>query len=279
MRAARVICIATVSMIAHVTPSLASVTIGQLAPPSPPTTCFGSSDVIQPTVVAGNTYVVPSLPPAGALAITSWSTSAYAGAGQTYTLKVFHFVAGSTWKVVGHDGPHELTAGTVNTFPANLRVSPGDVLGAGRGSAPSACVFSAPGESFLYASPSGSLDDNQSGTFASAPTDFRVNISANVAPANEFTLSAAVLNKKRGTATVTATLPNPGDLSLSGHGVKTSSATAVPGTAIPLAIAAKGKKKRKLNRKGKVRVTADVTYTPVGGDRRILPVSVKLKKR
>lgn len=67
----------------------AATTIGQLAPPNPPAFCtLGPFDVVQPTVISGNSYVVPS---DGVL--TSWSHNAAAGAGQTLTMKVFRKVA------------------------------------------------------------------------------------------------------------------------------------------------------------------------------------------
>jgi hypothetical protein len=43
-------------------------------------------------------------------------------------------------------------------------------------------------------------------------------------PSNTFTLGARTKNKKKGTATLTiADLPNPGDLTASGNGVKAAS--------------------------------------------------------
>jgi tripartite motif-containing protein 71 len=105
------------------------------------------------------------------------------------------------------------------------------------------------------------------------------------APSNAFTLGPISRNKKKGTATINLTLPNPGELTGSGSGVKASSAgRAVTSKSVgagqaQLLIKATGKKKRKLNETGKVKLSVVVTYTPTGGDPSTQPVKVKLKKK
>jgi hypothetical protein len=106
-----------------------------------------------------------------------------------------------------------------------------------------------------------------------------------VKPSNAVTLGAITRNKKKGTATLTVNVPNPGELTGSGNGVKASSAggavisKSVPAGAAQLLIKAKGKKKRKLNETGKVKLNVAVTYTPTGGDPSTQSVKVKLLKK
>jgi len=271
------------SLTASASPAAASVTIGQLAPATPSVDCTGADfDHVQPSVTSGTTYVVPPLPPASALVISSWSHNAAAAAGQVLTMKVFRKVADpATYVVVGHDGPRPLTASTLNTFSASVPVKPGDVLGLNSTAASmTGCAFPTPGESRLVRA--GNLADGESGAFGSAP-DRRLNVSAVVAPSNTFTLGEAKRNKKKGTATLTVDVPNPGELALSGNGVKTAGAVAAttvtaPG-AVELLVRAKGKKKRKLNETGKVKVKPTITYTPTGGDPSTQSTKLKLKKR
>jgi hypothetical protein len=93
-------------------------------------------------------------------------------------MKIFRLVSGTTYTVVGHDGPRALTPGVVNTFATSIPVQPGDVLGvndAHPATGLSACEFSAPGDSFLTYF--GSLGDGESGAF-SAEVDYRVNATA-----------------------------------------------------------------------------------------------------
>jgi hypothetical protein len=261
-----------------------AVTIGQLAPgTSPPDLCTSNSpfDEVQPTVTSGNSYVVPALPPASALVVSSWSINAGPGAGASLKMKMWRKVAGPlTFQVVGHDGFRALTPSTVNTFKTNIPVQPGDVLGVNDGVADSACAFAVPGETFPNRS--GDLADGQSGAFPTSP-NFRLNMTAVVEPSNTFTVGKTTLNKKKGTATIGATVPNVGQLSGSGKGAKVTSAGAVisktvtPGNT-KLVIRARGKKRKKLNDTGKVKLNAKITYTPTGGTANTLSKKVKLKR-
>jgi hypothetical protein len=263
-----------------VSPAAASVTIGQLAPGAAAAGCNQENDWVQPTVTSGNSYVVP-----GAGTITSWSTNAAAGAGRMLAMKIFRKTGDpNVYAVVGHGGPYPLAGGLVNTFPASIPVKAGDLLGVNAtnaGTINTACFFSVPGEPTLYFF--GNLNDGQSAAFVNDPGT-RPNVTAVFAPSNTVTVGNTTRNKKKGTATLNLTLPNPGELTASGNGVKASSAGAVSSKAVPagaaqLLIKAKGKKKRKLNEKGKVKVSLAVTYTPTGGDPGTQSVKVKLKKR
>ena len=263
----------------------AAVTIGQLAPGSPaPTVCINPTiqEYVQPTVTSGNAYVVPATGGINDWTVTSWSHNASADAGQMLKVKFYRQVSGSTYMAVSHDGPRPLTAGAVNTFTGlNLRVKPGDILGSADGNdVGNACTFAAPGDAALFFT--GDLADGEQDTFTQF-TNNRVNISAVITPTNTFTLGAATRNKKKGTATIAATVPNSGDLTASGKGVSAAGAAAIskavtPGTAT-LRIKAKGKKKRKLNDTGKVKLNVAITFTPTGGDPSTQSRKVKLKKK
>jgi subtilisin-like proprotein convertase family protein len=105
------------------------------------------------------------------------------------------------------------------------------------------------------------------------------------APVNTFTTGAPTLNKKKGTAQVPVTVPEQGQVTLTGNGVATvaspraskSVALLSPGN-VSLPVRAKGKKKKKLNSKGKVKVNVTITFTPTDGTPRSTPLTVKLKK-
>jgi hypothetical protein len=258
----------------------AAVTIGQLAPETS-SNCRGTVDRVQGPVTSGNTYVVP-----GTGTITSWSHNAKPVAGQQLTMKVFRPLGGASYAVVGHAGPSPLAAGLINTFPANVAVKAGDVVGLNTVNAstmfPHACLFDAsPGDS--HGARGGSLADGESGIFEFFPGT-RVNVSAVFVPSNSFTLGKAKLNKKKGTATLTVDVPNPGELTGSGKGVKVAGAAGaviskrVSAGKVKLTIKAKGKKQKTLNETGKVKVTPKVTYTPTSGDPSTRSIKVKLKK-
>ena len=282
-------CLAALSLIASASPAAASVTIGQVAPPSPPATCFGDAtfDWVQPTVTSGNSYVVPV-----AGTITSWSTSATAGAGQTFKMKVWRLVSGSTYMAVGHEGPRALTGGVLNTFPASVPVKPGDVLGANNKRPPdSACVFSTPGEGPLASMTD--LADGESGAFSGTGGGKRVNISAVVTPTPPPPSNEFEIGKLKGKK-LTLTVPGPGevevsdaaDTSASGASaaakkkrLKPSSATASGAGEVTVKLRLTKSAKQKLKQRRKVKVNAAITFTPTGGTANTETAKLKVKKK
>jgi hypothetical protein len=258
-----------------------AATIGQLAPGSPANAICGfqDTDIVQAVITSGSSYEVP---PFGAR-ITSWSTNASIEANQLYTLKVFRRLAMTTYMIVAHDGPRPLIPGTLNTFPVSIAVKPGDVIGLNfhQGPASSACEFAATSQDIEY-NRTGSLADGASASDFTTNNDFRVNVSAVVKPSNAFSLGKVKDNKSRGTATVAATVPGPGVLSVSGKGVVAGSAAAstavtAPGT-VKLRVRPRGKVKRRLRASGKATVAVNVTYTPTDGDPGTASKKVKLRQ-
>jgi hypothetical protein len=200
-------------------------------------------------------------------------------------MKVFRKVGDPTrYQVVGHDGPHLLQSGMVNSFPVTIRVNPGDVLGLNTVDASAfnnSCAFAVPGEILYYRSPG--LPDGVSDDFT-GDVDLRLNITADVEPkpSNAITVGKAKRNKKRGTAQLPVTTPGPGTLALSGKGVKAQNATASGARAagaVTLSVKPTGKTKKKLNETGKVKVAVTVTFTPNFGDPGPQTVKVKLSKQ
>jgi hypothetical protein len=261
------------------TPAGASVTLGQIAPSAPANTCSNiSGEWIQPIDVSGNQYVVP-----GAGTITSWSTRASGTAGQRWSMKLYRKVSGTTYAVVGRDGPRDLAAG-LNSFPVSVPAQPGDLLGMQSNdgaTASTACLLPSPGNTIFFHT--GDLGDGQ-GTIATSGANFRLNISAVFEPDNAFSLAAATRNKRKGTAVIVATLPNPGMLTGSGTAIKVKA----PGAKLPrqvaagpalLVIKATGKKKRKLRATGKVTVRVSVVYTPSGGAPHTETLKLKLRRK
>jgi hypothetical protein len=100
---------------------------------------------------------------------------------------------------------------------------------------------------------------------------------------NAFTVGATTRNKKKGTATVSLTLPNAGDVTVSGKGVKgrviAGSSTAAAGGSVNIVVKARGKKRRQLNETGKAGVRALITFTPPGLSPNTRPVKLGLKKK
>lgn len=268
-------CFAALSL-ACATPATASVTVGQVSP-GVPISCSNSFEFLQRSS-PGNVYAMPA-----AGQITSWTHRSQVGVGQTPTLKVYRKIAEpATYQVIGRDGPRPVTQNTVTTFPASIAVKAGDVLGiTGAGGAVNiGCQFVGQGEIgfFMGALANGAFDAFTPG----GSSDRRINVSAVLDPSNAFTLGAVTRNKKKGTATLTANVPNPGQLTASGKGVKAAGARASVAVTTPgkvrLQIKPKGKQKRKLDDSGKVRLKPTITFTPTGGTASSRTTKLKLKK-
>lgn len=106
-----------------------------------------------------------------------------------------------------------------------------------------------------------------------------LDVSATFAPDNRFTLAKPKLNRKKGTATLTATVPGPGKLVLKGNGLKKTSASAHGAGKVKLKVKVAKKTAKKLKSKGKAKVTAKVTYTPTGGKANTESKKIKLIRK
>jgi hypothetical protein len=109
------------------TAASAPVTIGQIPTSTPPVICIGgnTADLFQLSVDSGLSYVVPP----GYTEITSWSTYASAGDGQVWELRVYDVQSETQYVVVRTDTAHTLAASQINTFPTEIPVAAGDVIG------------------------------------------------------------------------------------------------------------------------------------------------------
>jgi hypothetical protein len=255
------------------TPSRAAVTIGQISPVPPASPdCTPSADYLQPSITSGNLYIARQ-----AGTITSWSTNSF-GAGATYVFKVFRRTSDpDIFRVIAHAPPRTLSSG-INRAPVNIAVRSGDMIGLNESGAPNSCTFPMPGDAVLTRS--GNLSDGASGTF-SPENDVRLNLSAVLAPSNDFILGPVARDRKLGTASVTAFVSNPGLITISGKGLKKRNASKTVAVAGPvqLHIASAGSRKRKLAKTGKVTLTPTVTFYPTGGDPAAKAFTVKLRKR
>jgi hypothetical protein len=258
-------------LLAGVPSALASVTVGQIAPGTP-TSCSNSFEFLQ----ASSPDVSYAMPASGV--ITSWSHRSQVGVGQTPTLRIYRKVGEpARYQVVGHDGPHPVAPSAVAVFDSSVAVKAGDVLGitGHGGTANIGCLHQ--GGTGQEGFRNGDLGASGIGDFMLGTG--RLNVSAVLVPDNVFTLGPVTRNKKRGTAAVTVNVPNPGEVTGSGNGITVTGATATGGGPVSVTIKATGKKKRKLNRTGRAKVSATLTFAPTGGDPTSQSTTLKLKRR
>lgn len=262
--------------LAAVSSAGAAVTVGQIAPTTPTPTCMSPVDRVQPTVSTGMTYVVPV-----AGTINSWSTNAGASAG-ALKLKVFRPLTGTAgaYTAVGSDGPQTLTLNTVNSFPANIAVMPGDLIGLNSFSGLPNCSFVQAGDQYFRTAATSDLAVGTTETLATPVTNRRLNIQAVISPANGLRFGKPKPNKKKGIVLLKVTVPNAGKLSYSGKQVKITGPTTIAAPrVITVKLRAKGKKNKALNRIGKVKVKPFFRFIPTDGVANTQSQKVILKKK
>lgn len=291
-RFALVASLALVSLVASASPAVAAVTLGSTAVPagSVPGTCSGSSVDAQLTDDPSTPYFAP-----GVGKVTQWQTNTSLDtAGQPLTFVVLKSVGGGSFSVVGADArtlPSPLPAGEVASFQlaGPIAVTAGETLGL-TSAAGAICFWHAgavPVASTLTAlqAPTPPAPNQTLASVETSPGGFTMNLGVTFIPDNNIViLGKAKRNTKKGTAKLNLSLPNPGELTASGNGVKAVSARAMLSKSVlagpaQLLIKAKGKKKRQLNETGKVPLIVAITYKPTNGDPGTRSVKVKLVKR
>jgi sugar lactone lactonase YvrE len=100
-----------------------------------------------------------------------------------------------------------------------------------------------------------------------------------VSVSNQFKLGKLALNKRRGTATLTVSVPGAGEVALGGRGIRLTVAVATGAGDVKLPVKLSGSSARRLARTGKARVRVLVLFEPAGGDPRIQGKPAVLEKR
>ncbi len=272
---------------------------------------------VQTPVVPVST--VPGTPsyetPAGVLTSWKFHSSGDAAAGAV-RLKIFHYTGtGLAYKVLAESDLKTLDPDTAYEFKERIPVQKGDLLGLTAVDSAEVGITApnTPGNQ-LGQFGGGDIPVGQTGTATIAWPDLRPNVAATVesdadgdgfgddtqdkCPVDaktqslcQFSYGKLKRNKKKGTAILPVTVPGAGTLSLSGKGVVKQraagahraaggAAKAVSGTGVvKLRVKSKGKAKRRLNRKGRTKLRALVTYTPSGGPPVARSKRVKLVKK
>jgi predicted outer membrane repeat protein len=100
-------------------------------------------------------------------------------------------------------------------------------------------------------------------------------------PSNAFKLGKLKRNKKKGTAkqVVILPLPDAGSVTIQGKGLKSKTRFVTGTDRLKLPVLSKGKKRKALNRSGKAKIKAKVTYSPIGNTVTTLKKKLKLLKK
>jgi len=265
--------VAALVLTASASPARAAVTIGETFTPVNP--CFDRTRL--QTTSPGSQYKVPSTGGITAWTVTSWSFEA-GPTPPSIKLKIGRSAGPDRFTIIGESGLMTPGANRLNTFPVQIPVRAGDIIGNYTPPPIQNCGRNLPaGSGFQQHFLVGEVALGGTETF-NIQDDFQSDLSAVLVPSNAFTLGPTTRNKKKGIAFITATVPNPGALAVSGKGLKRVAKTASGPGDVKLKIKAKGQKEQKLNETGKVKVTPTISYTPTGGDLSTQSRKLKLKK-
>jgi hypothetical protein len=98
-------------------------------------------------------------------------------------------------------------------------------------------------------------------------------------PSNIFRIVSVKPNAKQGTATITLEVPGPGELKLSGKGLKKASKQADARGKVKLTAKPTGKLAKKLKKRGKAAAKAKLAYTPEAGEPSRQSATVRFKRK
>jgi hypothetical protein len=96
-------------------------------------------------------------------------------------------------------------------------------------------------------------------------------------PSNAISLGRVRLNREAGTAEIAVRVPGPGQVSLSGRGLRPASRTATATGTVRLPVRALRGARAALRRQGRFRATLTVGFTPTGGTRATLSRALTLR--
>jgi hypothetical protein len=100
-----------------------------------------------------------------------------------------------------------------------------------------------------------------------------------VKPSNAFRLSKLRFNRRRGTATMIATVPGPGAMTVAGRGIRRRRERAPRAGVVRLLFTPSHRTRAELLQRGTAKVRFRATYSPDGGDPRVKALTIRLKLR
>jgi hypothetical protein len=184
-------------------------------------------------------------------------------AGGPFKLRVLHPAAGGAFTGAGTSSPGTPMGLGVQLFSTNLPIQAGDLIALDDTSTSDTIGIANTGAVAEGWRPQ--LADGATRAPVLSASSVEIGFNADVRPvSNLFSFGSVKRNKSKGTATLTATVPDPGPLVLFGKGLKKfTTSPSAPGD-VKLLVKPKGKVKKKLNEDGKAKVKAKITFSPSG---------------
>jgi len=279
LRKAKLFGLALFVLVAMPSSAEAAITIGSDLSATPGTQALNCAPAPAPcTNLLGGVHTGNPFPARSPTSGTVLSFGVRSASADTLTFRL-----GSTSGVQATAGSGAGTGPTVHlagpgafSFPANLPISAGDLVGFDSSSSRAYGDCFVPGAFFNSYSPplvDGAAPQSTAGG-GSGACELLVN--AVVEPSSSFTFGAVKLNKALGSAKLSVAFPGPGSAVLSGPKVKRfQTSDAFAGT-LKLPVKPTKRTKKKLLRTGKQKVAVTVTFSPTGGTPSSQSAKIKL---
>jgi hypothetical protein len=184
--------------------------------------------------------------------------------GGPFTLRILRSVGGNSYTAVASSESQVPDGKGTKTFATEMPIQRGDLI---------ALDSNSPLDQIGTSTTSGgvvqawvpALADGATGPPNELFVNRELGFNADLRPvSHRVTLGKVKRNKTKGTATIIATVPDPGGLVLFGKGLKRFVTTAAAPGKVKLKVRAKGNVKRALNATGRARVKARVKFSPSG---------------
>jgi hypothetical protein len=221
--------------------------------------------------------------------VTTWRIVAGNKSGPT-AFRVIRPLAGGTYTGGATSPVVNPALDTLNSYPVNLPIQRGDLLGIDCCASPGSTYFTGTGTGGRAFFEPGFLADGGPGATPSGSDSFEMLLNADIEPTSAFTLTS-VRKRKGGKISVTVQLPNPGtlvagdphDYALGAPGVKSlllkaGETDAGPGP-VTVTTRTTGRAQDRLAQRGRLKLRVKVVFTPMHGASSAQNVKVKLKTK
>ena len=214
--------------------------------------------------------------------VTSWRARANTNnVSDDLSLQVLRRVSGTTYMGVSTSAPQNWPPEVSPPLATSQPIQIGDSLALRNPMARLIYANTLPGQILeWHVTPEGPLGDGQTRPADTIANQREVLVQATIEPTNTLAFGAVTRNRKKGTAKVAMSVPNAGELIYSGNGLVISGPPKVAAAGdIKVGVRAFRRNREKLVRKGRLRVSFQVSFQPSFGSLRTATEKLTLRKK
>ncbi len=204
--------------------------------------------------------------------VVRWRIKAHPAGPGPFNLRVLRPL-GTAALFLGTSAPESAPGGAIKESGTSLPISIGDLIGVDSPGGAAIEFVDAPGASRQVW---GTIPANGATASPISSQEVENFLNADIEPTSTVTVAKPKADKK-GTATLTVTVPNPGALAVTGRLVKSATAAPTAPGLVELKLRPTPKTRARLREKGKARGRVQVSFTPSFGQASSQSVRLKLR--